>query len=323
MFLFINKKINNLKRYMSEKEQLVDGMLSSLKKLDTSIGEINDKIIASSETLDNLKSSYESKIMDLNKKIDLNNEKRDVRVAVVLHLFYIDLWDEFRGLLSNIHYNTDVYINLVDESMHRLNLVNFKKKVEDEHHNCKVFINENVGLDIGGSLFIIDHILKEGKEYDYVLKLHSKKSIHEGRIKSKNGDQWRTELIDPIIGSYKTVNDVIDIFTENPIIGMIGSRKWLLDRHNNIYHDSDIMKVYIDKLKLKTPMDEINYIGGTMFWVRFDIIKDFFTENDPLKIIRTFEKNSFTDNKGLKWTHAFERVFGMIVSQYDKKIIGL
>ena len=323
MFFYINRKIKNLKRYMNEKEQLVDSMLSNLKKLDDTITDINEKVESSVETLDKLKSSYESKIADLNRHIDLNNEKRDVKVCVILHLYYIDLWDEFRSLLSNIHYNTDIYINLVDESMYRLNLVNFKNRVENEHKNCKVFINDNVGLDIGGSLLIFDYILKEEKEYDYILKLHSKKSIHGGRINSTKGEEWRNELLYPILGSYKIVNNIIDLFTENPIIGMIGAKKWLYDKHNNIYHDSNMLNEYIKKFNLKTTMDEIEYIGGTMFWVRFDIFKDFFTKNDITRIIRTFERNSFTDNKKLKWTHAFERVFGMIVTEYDKKIIGV
>lgn len=307
---------------MSEKEQLLDTLISKLKVLDDTILGVNDKVGMMTSSLDDLKNSYEDRIIELNRQIDLNNDKRSTKVAVILHLFYIDMWDEFKGLISNIHYNTDVYINLVDDSMHRLPLMNFKNKVESEHSNCKIFINENVGLDIGGTLFIIDHILKENKKYDYVLKLHSKKSIHEGRINNKKGLKWKNELIEPILGDYKAVNDVIDTFVENPIIGMIGAKKWLLDKHDNIYQGSDKLESYIKRFEIETDIDNIQFIGGSMFWVRFDIIEEFFTKHDISKILRTFEKNSFTDNKSLRWTHAFERVFGLIVLDSNKKIIG-
>jgi lipopolysaccharide biosynthesis protein len=196
-------------------------------------------------------------------------------------------------------------------------------QIEKEHPRIKVFINENVGLDIGGTLYIIDYILKEKKNYDYLLKLHSKKGIHEGRLNNKHGEIWRDELINPILGDYEKVNKVIDIFTENPIVGMIGAKKYLYDKNFNIYQNSDMLKSYVDQFKLNVNLDELQYIGGTMFWVRFDIIKTFFTVNDPIRIIKSFEKNAFTDNNGLKWTHAFERIFGLMVAHENKNIIGL
>lgn len=322
MFILYNK-IKKIKKYMNDKEQLIDSMFDKLKLLDDKIVQFNNNVDNTINIITDLKSSYDLQIDDLHKKINLNKEKRNIKIAVIIHLYYVDLWNEFKKLIYNIHYDVDIYVNLVDGSVQMINLVNFKRKLEEEYPNIKVFINENAGLDIGGTLNVINYIIKENKHYEYVLKLHSKKSIHTGRMENKNGDIWRNELIDPILGDYKTVNSVIDLFVENPIIGMIGSKKWLLDKHKNIYQNSEMLQTYINIYNITVPLDDIQFIGGSIFWVRFDILKDFFTKNDPIKIIRTFEKNSFTDDKELKWTHAFERVFGLMVLNYGKKIIGV
>lgn len=323
MFL-INKKIKKIKEYMDNKEELIDSMLNKLQLLDNTIEQVNSRIENTIGVMDNLKESYDFKIKELNKKIDINEEKRNTKVAVIIHLYYLDLWDEFKTYISNIHYDVDVYINLVDGSAARINLVNFKRNIEKEHKNYKVFINDNVGLDIGGTLNIMDFLIKEDKHYDYLLKMHSKKSIHNGRGDNKNGEIWRDELLKPIVGDYKTVNNVIDIFTENPIVGMVGSKKWIYDKSkNDIYKNSILLKSYINNYDINVDMNDLAFVGGSMFWVRYDIYKSFFIKNNPIKIIRTFEKNSFIDNRELKWTHAFERVLGLIILNDNKKILGV
>jgi lipopolysaccharide biosynthesis protein len=58
----------------------------------------------------------------------------------------------------------------------------------------------------------------------------------------------------------------------------------------------------------------INFVGGTMFWVKAQIFKDFFSKNDATKIVDTLE---IGDVREPSRTHAMERFFGCLVN--DKK----
>ena len=72
-------------------------------------------------------------------------------------------------------------------------------------------------------------------EFDYILKVHSKKSIHSGRDKKranewqKSGQEWRDQLTSPIMGDGEIIDNVLSLFGSSKEIGIIGSN---LNRSN-------------------------------------------------------------------------------------------
>ena len=61
-----------------------------------------------------------------------------------------------------------------------------------------------------------------------------------------------------------------------------------------------------------------NFIGGTMFWVRYEIIKKYFTPEIISKILE-LSPNGYHDTPTPM--HAIERIFGYIVTKEGKDVV--
>ena len=249
-------------------------------------------------------------------------------VAVLLHLFYVDLLEEMLGYLSNIDVPFDLYVNLVEGSNNWKVLSKVKGTILSKYPSATVLISENKGLDIGGTMFMISEMLKTKKRYKCILKIHSKKSIRTRARQIKNGGEiWRKELINPICGNQRKTSDIIKVMEKDNNIGMIGAAKWLIDVSKNpqlaMITNGAHIDHYVKKFKFSVDKKSVKFIGGTMFWISGDILYDFFSKNDPEELITEMESGSFTDAQSGTKTHAFERVFGLIVLNYGKKILGV
>jgi lipopolysaccharide biosynthesis protein len=323
--LSINNKMRIMDMEIRETENKILNISKALNSLHNNFEKVISQLDNIQENISNVENKYGAIVSDLKNKLEKSERKRDVKIAVFLHLYYLDMWPEMKAYLRNIHYDYDLYVSVVNNSAHPINLTNMKSTIEKDILGSTVFIVENKGLDIGGTMVIMDHILNSDLNYDYVLKLHTKKSIHGGReSKIENGNRWRNQLIQPIVGNYKNVNSIIDLFTNDSSVGMIGANNWLLDKYNSVsFYDSPELKQYCQKLGIITSLGDIQFIGGTMFWVDFNVLKSFFTVNNPMKIRNNLESGAFTDMKGITRTHCFERVFGLMVLDSGKKIIGV
>lgn len=267
---------------------------------------------------------YDDKI----KQIPTDNSTK--RVAVLMHLFYIDLWDDFKTKIDNIDAKCDIYVNLVEGSYDEPILTEFKNNIL-QFKNVKVFISKNKGLDIGGTLVLLNYIFENNLEYDYILKIHSKKSIHSGRGESKyaksyekTGEEWRNLLINPLIGDKEVINNILTIFDSNKEVGMIGGKRSILKVNDKFaLRNIGFINEYSKTFNMNVPLIDIKFVAGTMFWVRFDLFKDYFSKIKPLTILEELEENAFTDAGVERRTHALERVFGLMVLNKNMKIIGV
>lgn len=237
-------------------------------------------------------------------------KKREVvlkRVSIILHLYYQDLWFYFKEKLEKLNYKFDLYVTLSQNSATIGQTEWLKEKIKS--FGGKVFIVPNKGLDIGPFLFVLNYIFKKGIIYDYTIKLHSKKSLH-----NSIGDSWRDDLVNSLIGNQKVFNSNINKI-ENGNIGMVGSEKWIWEDPDN--YDNKYIDYFKDKLLIKSNINK--FIGGTMFMVNFNILKKYFIKNS-ISIYEELEEGYFQDNESPKKTHALERIFGIIVYDSGKSI---
>jgi len=194
----------------------------------------------------------------------------------------------------------------------------------------KIIINRNLGRDIGGFIHLIKESFKEENEYDLYLFLHT-----------KTCSVWRENMLKSVIGNEKIVHDNIETFKMNLKLGMIGSQLWLRSYKCSPCYDELMDKLCV-KYKIKRPKN-FDFIGGTYFWIRGNLIKKYFSdENDGGidKYINEFNKFGSTSswipslNLNGRVTqkilnaqlgtieHAYERLFGLIVT-YNEYIIGV
>jgi lipopolysaccharide biosynthesis protein len=93
-----------------------------------------------------------------------------MKIAVALHIFYDDMWEEIKEKLLNITQPYKLYVNLV-EGYTDTSII---EKIKEFKNDSIIVINENRGVAIGGFLRLFKLI---DSDTDLLLTLHTKKSV--------------------------------------------------------------------------------------------------------------------------------------------------
>ncbi len=223
--------------------------------------------------------------------------------AVIIHLYYPDVWEELKQYLSNIGNNFDLYIN-VNQNIDFDSLNN----IRNEFPKAFIVCLENRGRDILPFLEIYRTI--EDKDYKYICKLHSKKSFH--RI---DGDIWRDHLVQSLIGSKKRVQKAKKLLDENSN-GIVVAKGNSLSYNDWIGSNEYNIKSFAKKANINIPKN-FNFPAGSMFWFKPKALK-LLTEN--------LDQDAFAPEEGQvdgTMAHATERLFGLICKHNNFKIIEI
>ena len=112
--------------------------------------------------------------------------------AIILHLYYNDLWEEFKTKFEPIlnRGDVDLYVSFTKEDT--------SKKSEVEKLTPFVYVLDNRGLDIGPFIFILNEI--KDKNYTSITKVHSKKSLKHSQPVGF-GETWRAHLVNSLVGN--------------------------------------------------------------------------------------------------------------------------
>lgn len=221
--------------------------------------------------------------------------KIGVKIAVVLHLYYIDIINEMFLYLKNVIEPFDLFVTTPFEADVPTIINTFSSLAE----SVSVFVSENRGRDIGPFV----HVYRTGSldHYAAVLKIHSKKSKY-----SKNGALWRDEIFKKLIGDSLTVRRSLRLF-DSPKIGIVGPNPYYLTNEN--YWGANRIKVVrlLAAMRLIQPDEEppLGFFAGSMFWFnpRALMALKAVPENELL-----FEAEAGMQDGTM--AHALERAFG-------------
>jgi len=226
-------------------------------------------------------------------------------VAIIFHVFYVDVWQEIKQYLDQLTIPYDLYVT-VPENMKDEDIIQIFK----DHPDVKLYKTENRGRDVLPFLQVINIIGTQ--TYKYICKLHTKKTGD-----SALGNVWRKLLYFDLLGSDRMIKEILSLFENNSYIGMITGKNTILDSERYDYGNT----TKIDKLVEKSGFlfqDEYLFAGGTMFWVRSELL-------EPVMTLFKAGELEFEDEKGQKdntIAHAIERFFGIICHVNHKKIVG-
>ncbi|MBG6290916.1 rhamnan synthesis F family protein [Pseudomonas nitroreducens] len=217
-----------------------------------------------------------------------------VRVAVLLHLYYVDLLDEICGYLRNIIEPFDLYVTTPFEG-------DIKKILEHTSqlaHSVTICATENRGRDIGPFLALYRSGRLDG--YKAVLKLHSKKSKY-----SDLGNTWRNLLYSSLVGDSLKVRRILNLF-ETVAVGVVGPHTYYLS-HDNFWganrHGMERLLREMGVLGVDEPA-RLGFFAGSMFWFSPAAFA-------PLKVLSdkelVFEAEAGKQDGTM--AHALERIF--------------
>ena len=132
------------------------------------------------------------------------------RIAVVIHLFYHDLWEEISGQLRNLTLPYDLFVTVAMKDGYEDAL----EIVKRDFPEATAVAMPNHGRDI----FPFLHLLNAGlfETHAAVLKLHTKKSPHR-----EDGDKWRDHLIGSLLGKDGDADRLAERILSDPEIGFV------------------------------------------------------------------------------------------------------
>ncbi|RUU54650.1 hypothetical protein EOC99_29145 [Mesorhizobium sp. M7A.T.Ca.TU.009.01.1.1] len=221
-----------------------------------------------------------------------------VRVAVVLHLYYVEMIYDICQLLQNIVLPFDMYVTTAFEGDSAEIFSRFSKLAQ----SVSVYCSENRGRDIGPFV----SIYRSGAldRYDAVLKIHSKKSTY-----STNGVVWRDRLYGSVAGDSLTVLRSVELIKSGKV-GIVGPHRYYLtsDRFWGANRDT-VHRLLQEMTGLDAEANiDLGFFAGSMFWFAPKALS-------PLKNIPetslVFEAENGQQDGTL--AHAIERVFCPVV----------
>jgi len=277
-----------------------DGIRITLRKIVRKFATRNQKIW---KTIGRIRNNKYQKIVDSIKI----TKSSDAKLAVVIHLYYPDRWIAIQKKLANINVPFDLYVSVQAKDAN-ISL----KKVNNYHNATNIVSFPNRGRDVLPFMLIIDKISKYN-QYEYILKLHSKKSLHR-----KDGSEWLDSLLDQLIP-----NDISSIIKTLKMsdTGAIGPADHVVSLSRYMGANKERIKSIVGPIAgvdttiqiLNTP-SRYPFFGGTMFWCRVDFLSPLLNSG-----LTPADFNSETGQVDATTAHAIERILGKILHQVGHK----
>lgn len=233
--------------------------------------------------------------------------KKDVRIALHLHVYYADLVEEIINRLNKNTVRPDLLISApsikVAEEV-RIYLKDYSGKLVD------VEVTQNRGRDIAPLLTTFGK--KILSSYDIVGHIHTKKTadLQDSDI----GKIWYIFLLENLLGgSSKMADKILGQMTNNSDIGMVfpddpNVTGW----GKNKSHAEHFAK----RLNIAKLPDNFVYPVGTMFWARVDAIRPLFDLN--LNLNDYPEEPLPYDGSML---HAIERLLPLVMKDKYRSVL--
>jgi lipopolysaccharide biosynthesis protein len=270
------------------------------------------------------------------KKLIVNRKLVKPRVVLILHLFYLDLGREYLKKLIELKkiLKFHLYVSVVRNSR----ADNDKLKISYEKElGANVRVVRNAGKDILPKLTIMKELVDQKKNYDYVFLLHDKKSPdYERSPEALWMDSWRSDLVS-LLFDKEIREKCFLILQDYKNIGILGHEKhlqygpgWhpeLCPRYRYLNESKllDYQEVLTKLLKINIvrdlPQKTTWFIGGTMFWMRWGLVEDFF-KSCALPMVLASLGKEINDVKDPSLTHAFERFFGHMAVLKKQRVVG-
>ena len=228
--------------------------------------------------------------------------------AIVLHLYYQDLWPEFKEKI----------LPILSDSTHLYVSINAETEYTDDikQYATEVFLVENRGMDFGPFVFVYNKLQK--LNYKYIVKLHGKKSLHTPGI----GDNWRTSLVNSIISSPEQYYHIINYMDTDPEIYMASAWNFYHNINDEpLNHPNRLAALpYINKVRMFLNSDDHgSFFAGSMFVITTSYLEKLFDSVDLDVLYEQFEPGYLMDS----FAHGMERVIGYGVKTHNGKYLTI
>lgn len=232
-------------------------------------------------------------------------ESLDVKVAVIINLYYKEKVEWYMRYVNHLTDKIDVFIyssqqevlSMISELVKRKKICSYK---------------ENRGRDISALLVAAADVILE---YDYICFLHDKSPNAE--YLTNDVDIWVKQLWDNMIYSNEYVHELLQLFDNNKKLGMLVPPEPYGEYNSHWYGDTwydnfEITKKVADELDITADIsvEKPVFTLSSVFWARADALRPLFRKRwtyedfqpEPLPMDGTV-------------SHAIERLFGYVAQE--------
>jgi lipopolysaccharide biosynthesis protein len=216
---------------------------------------------------------------------------------VVAHIYYEETWPDIAQALQVLQEPYDLIITTTPDKLALVTAL-----VTPEFAHAEIHAVDNKGRDIRPFVAVLPLLLE--RQYQAVLKLHSKKSLHRG-----DGDLWRQTLIAQLLPRGADLNQMINSLHEYPALGLIAPEGNVLNIQRYIGSNQAWVEQLVVELGENAQWLQQTkpwFAAGTMFWFKPQAVQS-------MLHCPSIQQDAFETEKGQidgTLAHAIERVLG-------------
>ena len=228
------------------------------------------------------------------------------RIAVVTHAFYPEVLQDMLPYLQELPPEwADLWVTTPEDKQAEVVAM-----LAPLGHATTVFTSANRGRDVLPFLGILPRIMSE--DYGYVLKLHTKKSLHRA-----DGASWRDAFYKKLL-SLENLETWQERMTQDPTLGMVAPQEYIVPM--GFFWGSNVRQsLHLAQRMGVAPeaLSQLQFVAGTMFFCRWQALT-------PIWAL-SLRPDDFEEECGQvdgTLAHAVERAFGMACHTSGLKIEG-
>ena len=224
--------------------------------------------------------------------------------AVVVHIYYPDLWHEIERALQNVDIDFDLYVTItrLDGEADRT-----AESIRRNWPEATVLTVPNHGRDIFPWVHLVN--AKVLSRYRCICKLHTKRSPHLA-----DGHEWRRRLVESLLPARAT-GELLARFLDDDRAGVLvvagqhlaGKRWWGANRQR--------VAELLQRVGIQPDASALNFAAGSIYWVKPQVIKAI--ERIDLQVDDFEPEQGATDGTT---AHAFERTLGYLAADAGLEI---
>jgi len=225
-----------------------------------------------------------------------------LRVGIMLHVFYLDLLDELARDLALMPVPYVLMISVGDEATRAAAMARCRDLPRLQA--LEVRIVPNRGRDLAPLLLTFR---REILALDVVCHLHTKKSLYSGQEQ----DRWRRYLVERLLGSGGRIAWILGMFQAMPQLGMVYPESFTAVpwwAHTWLSNVADARELGARLGIAVDPAAYLDYPAGSMFWARTAALRPLYELELPLEAFPP--EQGQTDGTT---QHALERLLGLVV----------
>lgn len=285
------------------------------------------------KSFENYKNNFDTAEIEkclLKEVIDFSESKKLIPKVTVIFHFHFYSFDKVtfayykKRLREFYRNNVDFLFSITEDSY---DIKGHAKSLKDAFVNSKIKIVPNKGRDIGAKFLLFDYYFRTGARSEYLVVLHDKKSLHLPYWEAR---AWIESLLKII--EAPNYNRIIEKFEGNKDVGVIGTQERIvdcilrwesqgIDKRPVFEWSNDLLHDLIQKYSIR--ITNYNFVGGTMFWIKSEVLEMVHKKYDFLNKYEELEEGNVMDNNGSTITHCWERLLCWISADLGYKVSGI